>query len=281
MAELDYDHGFHAGNHGDVWKHVALLAVLASVRRGRVAVVDTHGGQGHHPLRATGEWTAGVGRLLDAFPTGSSTGSPAVDRYLSRLRRVAPDLPRAYPGSPRLVLDALGPTGRLRVHEIQEPVLAKLRAATTGDGRCQVVGGDGLAALTELPEADDVVVFVDPPFVAKDEWNAAADAVAGVWARRPEVLQLLWYPVKRFTRPDSLQARLRDAGVPFVALDLVVSPIEVERRALAGSGVLLVNCPESALVEIHGAAPVLGRRLATHDGRWSLRAQAAGARIPA
>ncbi|MCB9680846.1 MAG: 23S rRNA (adenine(2030)-N(6))-methyltransferase RlmJ [Alphaproteobacteria bacterium] len=275
-AASDYDHRFHAANHADVWKHTCLLALLASVRRAQVAVVDTHGGHGGYRLPAQGEWNAGLGRLLDAVPPGASTASGAVDRYLGRVRRLAPDLPRSYPGSPRLTLDALSRTSRLRVHEIEPQALSALRAALAGDGRAQVVGGDGLAALDALPTADEVVVVIDPPFVAKAEWDTVADAVVRCVRAHPHARVFLWYPVKRWSRPRALQARLSAAGVPWVALDLVVTPMEVERSSLGGSGVLLVNAPSTAVAEMTTAGAVLGPLLATHDGRWSLVTSANG-----
>ncbi|HMV68306.1 MAG TPA: 23S rRNA (adenine(2030)-N(6))-methyltransferase RlmJ, partial [Myxococcota bacterium] len=77
MAELDYSHRFHVGNHGDVWKHVAWCAVLDALRPR--AVLDTHAGEGAYTLGPTGEWTAGVGRVWAA---PELAGDPCVGRYL-------------------------------------------------------------------------------------------------------------------------------------------------------------------------------------------------------
>ncbi|MCB9665013.1 MAG: 23S rRNA (adenine(2030)-N(6))-methyltransferase RlmJ [Alphaproteobacteria bacterium] len=268
---MDYDHAFHAANHADVWKHTALLAVLASLKRTPPLVFDTHGGRGRYSLAGTGEWTAGLGRLLEAVPAGHASGSAAVDRYLGAVRRLCPDVPRSYPGSPLLALDALPRNGRLRVHEVEPEALSELRQAVKGDGRAQVVGGDGLAALDGLPTKDPVLVVLDPPYVTKPEWPAAAEAVQRVHAARKDATVFLWYPVKRWSRPNTLHDTLREAGVPFVALELLVTPLELERRALAGSGVLLVGASLPAQGEILAAAPVLGPALATHDGRWQVR----------
>lgn len=268
----DYDHRWHAGNHGDVWKHVALLAALAAAKRDALRLLDTHAGRGEYTLGGTGEWTAGVGRLLQTFPEGASSGAGAVDRYLARIRRAG--APATYPGSPLLALGALGRRDRLVAVEAEPATAAALQARLSGDPRAVIRTGDGLPACAEpLPGQGAELVFVDPPYVARDEWERVAEAVIAA-AALPDRQVLLWYPVKRWSRPNALHARLREAGVPWVALDLLVSPLELERRALAGSGVLLVRAPRSVLAELCAAAPILGPALATHDGRWSLRVTA-------
>ncbi|MFZ4739261.1 MAG: 23S rRNA (adenine(2030)-N(6))-methyltransferase RlmJ, partial [Bradymonadia bacterium] len=63
---MSYSHRFHAGNHADVFKHLALVALLeASTRAGAAPVtyLETHAGEGRYTLGPTGEWTEGIGKL--------------------------------------------------------------------------------------------------------------------------------------------------------------------------------------------------------------------------
>lgn len=269
---LVYEHRYHAGNHGDVWKHVALLSLLHHAREGET-VVETHAGEGAYPLGSTGEWTAGVGQVAASATREGATGSTGVDRWLSRLRRLSRGHDRFYPGSPLFTLDALPRDSRLILHEQNDQAFTALRRNVGGDGRARLVHGDGWRALDVLPQTPATLV-IDPPFAAKDEWQTATDLIAAAYTRSKTTRVLLWYPVKRWARPNALHERLRAAGVPFVAIDLVVTPMEIERRALNGSGVLLIGAPDPVLVELHAACAVLGARMATHDGRWSMRSQA-------
>jgi 23S rRNA (adenine2030-N6)-methyltransferase len=266
---LVYDHRYHAGNHGDVWKHVALLSLLHHAREGET-VVETHAGEGAYALGSTGEWTAGVGAVAASATREGATGSTGVDRWLSRLRRLSRGHDRFYPGSPMFSLDALPRDGRVILHEKSDQAVAALRRSVGGDNRARIVHGDGWRVQDVLPTTPTTLV-IDPPFAAKDEWQTTTDVIASVVAKSKQTRVLLWYPVKRWARPNALHERLRAAGVPFVAIDLVVTPMEIERRALNGSGVLLIGAPESVVVELHAAAAVLGARMATHDGRWSMR----------
>jgi 23S rRNA (adenine2030-N6)-methyltransferase len=175
-----------------------------------------------------------------------------------------------YLGSPALALGALGRQDRLVCHEVDPRAAAALRRALGPDPRVRVVEEDGWAS-PALDGEGRALVQVDPPYSDKADWERAA-AIAPRLARHQA---LLWYPIKRWTRPNLLLERICAAGVPYVALDLVWTPLELDRDRMVGAGVLLVNAPRSVLVELHGAAPILGPLLATHDGRWSLRVTAA------
>ena len=79
---LSYRHGFHAGNHADVLKHIALVALLRILARKDkpLLVVDTHAGAGQYDLGGSVADSARRGdrifgdRSRDRRPEG---GSPA------------------------------------------------------------------------------------------------------------------------------------------------------------------------------------------------------------
>ncbi len=266
MADAPYDHRYHAGNHADVWKHVAWLAVLAAHKRDRLLVVDTHAGRGSYALPARGgEWTSGVGKLRARF-AGTQSGSGAVDRYLARL-----PAPPAYLGSPLLTRQALGRADQLVAYEQDPEAAAALREALSSDPRARVVAGDGWEADLDGGEAK-TVVLCDPPFHEQRDWIRIAELADRAF--RAGAAALCWYPIKRWTRPVNLHNGLRERRVPHVALDVLFTPIEHTGHSLAGSGVVLVGMPGSVVAELQAAVPVLGEVLATHDGRWSSRAEA-------
>ena len=68
---FSYRHGFHAGNHGDVLKHLILVQLLQHMgsKDTPYTVVDTHAGAGCYSLEAgsyaakNAEYGSGIGRL--------------------------------------------------------------------------------------------------------------------------------------------------------------------------------------------------------------------------
>jgi len=272
----DYDHRLHAGNVGDVWKHVVLVEVLArAAETGDVAYVDTHAGEGRYALASTGEWSEGIGRLWTAT-------SPVLERYLALCRDVGGDdaRPARYPGSPLIARAILGAGARLALWERDEHTAARL-ASVVSDPQTRVTRADGLAALdgaldVAARSAATVVALVDPPWSRKSDWHDVPDALVVAAERHPRAWLLLWYPVKSLTRPNAMIERLAAAGVSGVAAELVTTPLEHQRRRLNGSGMLLVNVPDETVGSIAAAAPAIAGPCATFAGVWSLRVRAFG-----
>jgi 23S rRNA (adenine2030-N6)-methyltransferase len=277
----DYSHSFHAGNVGDVWKHCVLLSCLDALRgHGPLVYIETHAGGGCYALGPTGEWTEGLGKLLG---WARAELPAAALRYLegvSQAQSVAGAAERVYPGSPLLALARLARGDRALLWELQDQTRAALSAVMAGDQRVTVEGGDGLAALVgalrRLPARGEVFVLIDPPYVAKSEWQEVPAALEAAWRARPSARFLLWYPIKSLSRPEAMLRALRAAAVPAAAIELITTPLDLRRNRLNGSGVLLINPPPGVLVEVAAVVPVIGAACATHDGRWQSRALAWG-----
>ena len=276
----DYSHRFHAGNVGDVWKHVALVEILARARaaNGRVTYVESHAGEGLYALGPTGEWTEGIGRLWTDAPTAERAEAGTLDRYVGLCRALGSGAarPECYPGSPLLARAVLGPEARLALSERDAGAASRLRAALGDDPHADVACDDGLAALAERVrraerESAAVVALVDPPFTQKPDWIAVPDALAAAVTASTRATFMLWYPLKSLTRPNAMIARLKAAGVAGTIAELVTTPLEHQRQRLNGSGVLLVRPPGGVLAALTGAAPLLGLRCATRPPAWSLR----------
>lgn len=277
LPGADYDHTFHAGNVGDVWKHVLLVAVVrALVAQPRaLRVVETHAGAGRYALGATGEWQEGVGRLLagGALPTAAPE---ALRRYLELVHdegAAASSGPRHYPGSPRLTLALLRGGDALVLHERAAHTVEALRAAVGAEARVSVHQGDGLANLAVALDGDaEQLVVIDPTYADKTEWPRVGEVLLAAASRRPQTRFLLWYPVKSLTRPNALLAQLRAGGLAASVVELLTTPLEHQRQRLNGSGVVLVRPPPGVLEAAGATAPIVGTLCATRAGWWSYRA---------
>ncbi|KAA2285588.1 23S rRNA (adenine(2030)-N(6))-methyltransferase RlmJ [Arenimonas fontis] len=269
---MNYRHGFHAGNHADVLKHLVLLALLDALR-GKDApyfVLDTHAGRGNYPLAAepaqrTGEAAGGILRLQAAAPDGP----PALRRYLEAVAAAQSESPGDYPGSPRLVAAALRADDRLAACELQPEEAAALKACLAGDRRCHVHRRDGYAAVKALlpPREGErrigrALVLIDPPYEAQEaEYPKVLKALREGLARMPQAQFAVWYPIKRRA---ALAPFLREAArMPVRSLlvaELLVRPDDSPLR-MNGSGMLLVNPPWRFDERIAPALPALVRLL--------------------
>ena len=123
---LSYRHGFHAGNHADVLKHLVLVDCLSRlvVKDTPLLYVDTHAGAGSYQLREgyaamNEEWASGIERLKSfAANRGASAGGRRIPdgdprrsaRWRHHCRADVPRLARARRGPAQ----AAGQAGPLR-----------------------------------------------------------------------------------------------------------------------------------------------------------------------
>jgi 23S rRNA (adenine2030-N6)-methyltransferase len=272
----DYAHARHAGNVGDVFKHLGLLATLRALPEPPALYAETHAGDGLFSLGSVGEWTTGISKLWDRPCTG------ALQTLLDAVRALSPPgaaRPERYPGSPLLARALLPPSSRLVLHEIDPQAAAVLRRALARSevdaGRAypavEVLEEDGFAALPPLLQAArgaPALALVDPPYTGKQEWAQAAQCLVSAHAAHPQATLLLWYPLKALTRPRALLAELQKAELHATLVELVSTPLRLKRERLAGSGLLFVGPPPGAVEELLRCLPLLGPALATH-GEWS------------
>jgi len=93
---MNYRHAYHAGNFADVVKHVALTRLVEYLKAKDKAfrVIDTHAGVGLYDLgseaaRKTGEWHAGIGRLIGNGPPGGRA-APLLQPYVDAVKSSIP-----------------------------------------------------------------------------------------------------------------------------------------------------------------------------------------------
>ncbi|MCW4453390.1 23S rRNA (adenine(2030)-N(6))-methyltransferase RlmJ [Flavobacterium sp. MXW15] len=269
---MNYRHAFHAGNHADVLKHIALLALMDSLKRKDAPffVLDTHAGRGRYLLggeesRKTSEAEDGVMRLM------SEPKLPeVVERYL---RAVQADNPVgaliAYPGSPLLAAQALRAQDRLAACELQPEEAAELKALFARDSRVTVHAGNGYELVRALlpPRAGTTkigraLVLIDPPYEAQDaEYPQIIAALRETLTRLPQAICAVWYPIKqrRSLQPFFRKAAALPAKSALLA-ELLVRPDESPLR-LNGSGMLILNPPWQFDQALAPALPALKQHL--------------------
>ncbi|MFD0738693.1 23S rRNA (adenine(2030)-N(6))-methyltransferase RlmJ [Lysobacter koreensis] len=251
---MNYRHAFHAGNHADVLKHVALLAICDALtaKPAPAFALDTHAGRGMYALDGnsamrTGEAEGGIARLFAEAPK-----HPAITRYLAAIKACrAAHGGASYPGSPWLLAHALREHDRIAACELQPEEAGQLQANFAGDPRIAVHARDGYAAIKALlppkfgaTKINRGLVLVDPPYEAQlEEFDTAIGALREALARWPQATYVLWYPIKlrRSLQPFYRRAEAIPAKSSFVA-ELLVRPDDSPLR-MNGSGLLVLNPP--------------------------------------
>lgn len=279
---MNYRHAFHAGNFADVLKHAVLCRVLVYLQQKPAAfrVVDSHAGAGRFDLTGdeatrTGEWRAGIGRLLSA-----SLAPPAADLlapYLDVVRQANADQTdgaalRVYLGSPLIAQALLRSQDRMVCCELEPGAVTALGRHLGGDRRAKAVEIDGWTALGAYlpPPERRGVVLIDPPFEKPDEFGRLAAGLTTAHRKWPGGTYMLWYPIKDYRTTDAFAKRLRELGIAkLLRIELANAPVSPD-DALSASGLIVVNPPFTLEAEMAVLLPALRDALAP-DGRGSFR----------
>lgn len=283
---LAYRHAFHAGNHGDVLKHLVLLATLDHLvaKPAPLSYVDTHAGAGGYALdskyaQKTAEHVQGVSALLN-WP--GADDDPTVHAYLDAVRAFngGGDRIEQYPGSPALAAMRLRDHDAMRLFELH-PTDEKILASYLGQrDHTEVRLVDGFDALgRELPpRSRRGLVLIDPSYELKHDYARVVAALRLGLKRFATGTFIVWYPDVALIESRQLARRLTAAaavapkGWLHVSLT-VMAPAKGAQQGfgMTGSGVVVVNPPYTLERQLRQALPTLAQALAPDGaGRWSV-----------
>lgn len=268
---MNYRHAYHAGNHADVLKHIALARIFVLMARKDTpfAYLDSHSGIGLYDLLGneasrTGEWESGIGRLWerDDLPE-------LLQDYLEVVRALNPDGGlEFYPGSPELARRLTRPQDRVMLNELHPEDGRLLKANMAGERRISVHQGDGwLLPRAFLPVSEKRgVLLIDPPFEQPDDLERCVTALDEAIGRMRQTVVAIWYPIKDRRQLKRFYQRLEKSSAPkMLRVELCVHPADTADR-LNGSGLVIANPPWPLGEELRGLLPWLADTLAQSEG---------------
>ena len=263
---LSYLHGFHAGNHADVLKHLCLMALLTrlTAKPSPLCYFDSHAGAGCYPLdhpdvEKTGEHALAAGKLQDY-----AASDPLLRAYIEQLQQHAQRSPADYPGSPQLAQTLLREQDQLQLCELHPTEFEKLQRWSRRDARIHVHHCDGHDATKALlpPAEKRGLVLIDPSYENKSEYAQCLASVLRIRKHFRSACIALWYPrLPRDPAADMQRAILKQAGADTLLIHLDVTE-PLGDFGMYGSAMLIIQPPwqiedtiQTALAEV---APLLG-----------------------
>jgi 23S rRNA (adenine2030-N6)-methyltransferase len=256
---LSYRHSFHAGNHGDVLKHLCqmlLIDKLKSKDKG-FCYFDTHSGAGVYQLNSeeslkTNEFKNGIERL-----TGHSVQNEALSNYLSLVHAYKQF--NQYPGSPEIAKSMLRPQDKLILMEWHNQEILNLKSNI--GGKNIVIhhrdGYEGLLGLTP-PSMPRGMVLIDPSYEVAGEYQQVVDTVITAYKKWNSAIYAIWYPLisdrkasnttfessgsKKGKSEAMLENLAQHSFKNILKVELCVTG-SGEAGGMYGSGMLIINAP--------------------------------------
>jgi 23S rRNA (adenine2030-N6)-methyltransferase len=287
---FSYRHGYHAGNHADVLKHTALIAVLKhlTAKDTPLTVVDTHAGAGLYRLDSeqagtSGEAQDGIVKL--AATLDAAEAAPALRDYLELIASFnKPGDLRIYPGSPFVAHALLRAQARdklrlFELHPTDSRALTGHVAQMEAGRQVTVQRADGFEGLKALlpPPSRRALVLIDPSYEIKSDYGRVPACLQDSLKRFATGVYFVWYPVIPRPEAHELPRRLKtlanQAGKPWLHATLAIGQAEApktivpgepaRRPGLTASGVFVVNPPHTLKPALQQVLPqmveVLGR----------------------
>jgi 23S rRNA (adenine2030-N6)-methyltransferase len=303
---LSYQHGYHAGNHADVLKHVILLAIIRYMQEkdAPITYIDTHAGAGAYALhqaqaQKTEEAATGIQKLYELQATGKSF-EPLIADYLAQIASFNPSGQlNQYPGSPLLMLANLRtadfiadtlrvferhPTERqlLEAHLMRNtpPAPTPVQGQRVSRVRPVLIQGDeGFAGLpTLLPPANRrALVLIDPSYEIKTDYRSVLETLRAAMVKFPTGTYAVWYPMLKRIEAQQLIPRLKTLcsqhkGCAFLNATLAVNAPQPDGfGGLWGSGMFIINPPWTLAAQLKTTLPALKAALGqSKEARWTI-----------
>ena len=244
---LSYRHGFHAGNHADVLKHLVQTLVIKYLTRKDTPIryIDTHSATGGYELdsefaRKTSEWVDGIGRLWK-----QSACPDHLNDYLDIVQTFNNNKTlKLYPGSPSIAAALLRKQDRLNLFELHPADSRQLARNFKTDRRVKVHTEDGFAGLKSLlpPLEKRALVLIDPPYEVKADYNTVIKSLKEALKRFAVGVFCIWYPRLDSEHSRMFGNRLESCGAQrwlHITLDVRSS----HSGGMFGSGMFVINPP--------------------------------------
>lgn len=274
---LAYRHGFHAGMHADVLKHLVLAQVLRHMgaKEKAFTFVDTHAGAGGYSLEGdfahkTGEYLTGIARLWDRTDL-----PPAIADYVGLVRAFGNERKLIqYPGSPGVGNQLLRPQDQMHLYELHPTDERILRSFLGKRPNTAITLGDGFAAIgKELPPPSRRgVLLIDPSYELKADYARTLAAVREALSRFATGVILVWVPQLATVDSRELPRRLLNAaasatGATKGALHarLTVAETDVRGFGMTGSSMVVINPPHGLADTLREVLPYLVKVLGQFD----------------
>lgn len=268
---LSYRHGYHAGNHADVLKHITLCLILRclEMKEKPYSVVDTHAGGGLYSedsvfASKNREYMTGIEKIRK-----SEKLRAIVPEYFKVIDELAKEDPKAIPGSPWFESELTRDCDRVTLIDLHPSEIDTLKEVFHRDHRINVQKRDAMEAMGGVlpPTPRRGLCFIDPSYEEKGDFEAMVKALKKALSKWNTGIYAIWYPVlsRMADHSKNLVQEIKRLGHPLLQAELRVKKQE-EEIGMCGSGMLVLNYPYALIEPLKAATAVLGKELCDSNG---------------
>ena len=247
---LSYRHGYHAGNHADVLKHMLLCLTLRFLNHKDkpYSIIDTHAGAGFYSLNSVfaqknKEYLTGLQKVI-----ANEKLHKLVPEYFEVIKSINNKAAAAefYPGSPLFECALSREEDRLTFIDLHPAEIEVLKKNFSRDSRVNIQRRNGFEALNALlpPNPRRGLCVIDPSYEEKTDYIELVKYLKTAIKKWNVGSFFIWYPVLARTIDHSkkLVQDIKRLNLPLLQAELQIEA-QAEDIGMCGSGILLVNYP--------------------------------------
>ena len=248
---LSYKHGYHAGNHADVIKHIILLYLynIEKKTNNSISYIDTHSGNGIYKyiskyMDKNKEYKYGIKKLQNY-----KGNNILIKNYLSTITKIT-GKNNYYPGSPILISSISSKKDKLFFCELHNNEHDLLKKNLNKYTNIKILNTDGFDYIfNKVNKEKNYFVFIDPSYEIKDDFNKVELILNNIDNLFSKSKIIIWYPVLDILENDTFIQNIRKKGISNVINVEVPIMKYGDNIGMQGSGLLLINFTNRSIMK--------------------------------
>ena len=268
---LSYRHSDHAGNFGDVLKHIILIEIFDYLCQSDTGFeyIDSHAGAGLYQLKTKS--TENKPGYRKAITKLKREEWPELAGYLASIHSLNTDTSlQIYPGSPVIAKQFLRSQDKAWLFELNTEEHVLLKKNIGDDTRIRVSQQDGYKGLLEhLPiSSGRGLVLIDPPYETDTDYDQVLETITLAYEKFTDGIYAIWYPVVNRRCILRLQEKITSNGISNIQRFELGMSADTDEMSMTASGMIVINPPATLMAKMKQLLPRLVETLATGDGAF-------------
>ncbi len=248
---LSYKHGYHAGNHADVVKHIILLYLynLEKKTDNSISYIDTHSGNGVYKyisryMDKTKEYKDGIKKIQNY-----NGNNILIKNYLSTISKIT-GKNNYYPGSPIFISSISSNKDKLFFCELHKNEYDLLKKNLKKYTNTKILNVDGFDFVFKKVNNDkNYFIFIDPSYEIKNDFSRVEVILNNIDKLFLKSKIIIWYPVLDILENDTFIQNIRKKGISNIVNIEVPIKKYGDNVGMQGSGLLLVNFTNRSIMK--------------------------------
>ena len=269
---LSYKHGFHAGNHSDVLKHLCLIYFIKSIKKSNnsITYIDTHSGGGiynfsHDYMKKNKEYLSGITKIMNF-----KTEDPYIRFYLKTIKKINESkIIKFYPGSPKIAEFLTDKNDELFFCELHKNEYNELKKNFNKNSNIKITKKDGFSFFNnkKLKKEKNGIILVDPSYEIEDDYEKVIAFINYNYNQFENKIVLIWYPILSRDQTNNFINEFKRTGIKDILRIEMPIKNDSEARGMTGSGLMALNTHQKAALSLRGSIKELQSCLQLKDNK--------------